>query len=92
MARPKMIGPVVASKEFSVSPGFVAAGTTLDIPVTVKGLRKGHPVKVWAPDLEGNLSLSNEHCSDKDTLIFRLLNPTASGITPASQTMYVVQF
>jgi hypothetical protein len=91
MARPKSIGPVVASKEFTVNPAEVDAAVSLDVTATVAGLKVGYPVRVWAPDLEADLVICNEHCSAADTLTFRLVNVTALAINPASQTMYVVQ-
>ena len=91
MARPNSLGPVIASKEFTVNPGNVTAATSLDVTATIAGLREGYPVRVWAPSLEADLVICNEHCSAKDELTFRLVNVTALDINPASQTMYVVQ-
>ena len=92
MARPKTVGtPLVVSAE-TIDPGNVAANVSLDVTHTVEGLRLYHPVVVWAPSLEANLVLCNAHCSAKDTLKFRLSNHTGTGINPASQTFYVVQF
>jgi hypothetical protein len=85
------INPVV-SAEVTIDPGSVTNATGLDITATVKGLRKGYPVLVWAVSLEDNLTICNPHCSAANTLKFRLLNPSAAPIDPASQAFMVVQF
>lgn len=92
MARPKMVKSGLVTKEFTVDPGNVTAVTGLDVTVSVAGLKKGYPCNVWAPSLEANLAICNAHCSANGTLKFRIVNPTAGAINPASQTMYVVQF
>jgi len=91
MARPKMVGPGVVFAEVTIDPGSVAANVTLDVTATVKGLKKGHPVLVWAPSLEANLNISNAHCSAANTVKFRLGNHTAAPIDPASQAFSIVQ-
>jgi hypothetical protein len=78
-------------KAVTIDPGAVGAAATLDVTATVAGLRVGAPVLVWAASLEDNLSISNAHCSAAGTVKFRLLNPTAASIDPASQTFMVVQ-
>ncbi len=92
MARPKMVGPGVVFAEVTIDPGSVGAAVSLDVTATVKGLRKGHPVVVWAASLEADLAICNAHCSANGTLKFRLVNVTALAIDPASQTFTVVQF
>ncbi len=91
MARPKTVGPGVVRAAVTIDAGSVSANATLDVTATVNGLRKGHPVKVWAESLEANLNISNAHCSAANTLKFRLGNHTATPIDPASQVFMVVQ-
>ena len=78
MARPKTVGPPVLTAEVTIDPGAVTNATGLDITATVNGLRKGHPVVVWATALEDNLTICNAHASAANTLKFRLLNPSAA--------------
>jgi hypothetical protein len=92
MARPRTVVAPRVAKDVTVDAANILAVTANDETVTVKGLVKGAPVIVWAESLTANISISNAHCSAKDTLKFRLLNPTAGAINPASQTFRVVQF
>jgi len=92
MARPKTVGTPLVTSEETIDCGNVAANTCLDVTHTVEGLRLNHPVVVWATGLTANLGIGNAHCSAKDTLKFRLVNPTGSGIDPASMSFMVVQF
>lgn len=92
MARPNMTIPPRVSADVTINPASVTNATTLDVTATVKGLRKGYPVIVWAEALTANINIGNAHCSATDTLKFRLINPTAAPIDPASQTFRVVQF
>ena len=92
MARPKMTHTPIVSADVTIDPASVTNATALDVTATVKGLRKGYPVIVWAESLTANIGIGNAHCSAKDTVKFRLLNPTAAPIDPASQTFRVVQF
>lgn len=91
MARPKTVNNALVHAEVTINPGSVAANTALEVVATVKGLRVGYPVQVWAPSLEANLVLANAHASDLDELTFRLQNTTAGAIDPASQSFFVVQ-
>jgi hypothetical protein len=92
MARPKMVRSGIVFKEFTLNAASIAAATSGEQTVTIAGLRKGYPVIVWGPSLEGNLGLSNAYCSAADTLVFRLVNPTVGAIDPASQSFFCVQF
>ena len=92
MARPTMVVSGLVFKDVTVDPANVTTATCLDVTATVKGLKKGHPCKVWAESLTANVAICNEHCSAADTLKFRLCNPTGSDINPASQTFRVVQW
>lgn len=92
MARPSTVRSPRVASDVTIDPASVTNATTLDVTATVKGLRKGYPVVCWAESLTANISMSNAHCSATDTLKFRLLNPTAAPINPASQTFRVVQF
>jgi hypothetical protein len=88
-----MVSPGVVFASFVINPASIGAKDSNDETATVAGLRTGHPVVVWAPDLEDKVSLSNAHCSAANTLKFRLGNHNAdAAVDPASQTMYVVQF
>lgn len=91
MARPRSISAVLVASDVTIDPGSVTNATCLDVTATVKGLRPGVPVVVWAEALTTNVGLCNAHCSAADTLKFRLINPTAAPIDPASQTFRVVQ-
>jgi hypothetical protein len=92
MAKPKVTFPPIVSSEFTLNPASIPASTSAVQTVTVKGLRIGFPVMVWAASLEANLAISNAYCSAKDTLKFTLTNPTVSAVDPASQAFKVVQF
>jgi len=85
------ISPIVKTT-VSVDAGSVAANQSLDVTATVKGLRKGYPVILWAESLTAGFGFSNVHCSAKDTLKFRLENHTASAIDPAAVVYNVIQF
>lgn len=92
MARPKMVRSGLVFEAFTIDIASIAAVTSPEQTVTINGLQKGYPVIVWAPSLEANLNLGNAYCSAANTLKFRVTNPTAGAIDPASQTMYCVQF
>ena len=92
MARPTtVVAPRVAA-DVTINPGQVDDADVLVVTETVKGLRKGGPVLVWAEALEAGLGISNPHASDKDELTFTLFNVTGTPINPASQVFRVVQF
>ena len=91
MARPNSICEVIVASDVTIDPGSVGAAAGLDVTATVGGLRTGYPVSVWAESLEADLVICNAHCSAANTLKFRLVNPTAAPIDPASQTFRVVQ-
>lgn len=91
MARPSSVAPISVAKDVTVDPGSVTNATALDVTATVLGLRKGRPVLLWAESLTANIGLSNAHCSAKDQLKFRLLNPTGAPIDPTSQIFRCIQ-
>jgi hypothetical protein len=91
MARPVSVCPVVFIDDVAIDAAQIGAAACLDVSATVKGLRPGFPVQVWAESLTANVGICNEHCSAVDTLKFRLVNPTAAPINPASLTFRVVQ-
>ncbi len=94
MSRPKATFNAVVFSEFTLNAASIAAATSAEQSVTVAGLRKGYPCIVWPSggSFEANLNIGQAWCSAKDTLKFRITNPTASPIDPASQTDCVVQF
>lgn len=91
MARPKSACAVIVAFDETIDAGGVGANACLDVTATVKGLVPDYPVTVWAESLTANVGICNAHCSAKDTLKFRLINPTGVAIDPASMTFRVVQ-
>ena len=91
MARPKSAVPVIVAFDETIDAAEVGANACLDVTATVKGLQPDYPVTVWAESLTTNIGICNAHASAKDTLKFRLINPTGDAIDPASMTFRVVQ-
>jgi len=89
-----MVREGVVFKEFTLDIASITAATSAEQTVTVKGLRIGYPCLVWPTggSFEANANIGAAWCSAKDTLKFRVTNPTAGAIDPASQTFAVVQF
>jgi len=78
--------------EVAIDVANITAATSLEVTATVKGARIGFPVIVWATALEANLLLGAAYCSAKDEVKFRIANPTAGDVNPASHSYFFVQF
>ena len=72
------------------SPSAVAANTTAEQTVTVKGLRVGDVVYVTKPTAQAGLGIVNARVSASDTLAVTFSNNTASPITPTASEVYQV--
>jgi hypothetical protein len=69
----------------------VGAAACLDVTVTVPSqCVPGDFVIVNLPALTANLNVGNAHVSAAGTVKFRITNPTAGAIDPASMSVYVM--
>lgn len=90
MARPKMVHAGVVFKEVSITAPEIAAGGNYVISESLSGLRSGHPVLVWCPNLPSGVVMHNAYAG-KNLLYVTLANITSTPITPGALTYYVVQ-
>lgn len=76
--------------EVTQNPAEVAATAVAAESFTVPGARPGMHFVVSAPSLEANLAIGGAECTTDDTVVVRIVNPTALPINPASQTFYFI--
>lgn len=102
MAIPKVVAPcsypVSAFLEATVDIASIAAVTTLVVEVSApRAFRYGRPVlvmlKLGQTDLEANVLLSDGQVvlSTTKKIRFRIINPTAGAIDPASKVFWFLQ-
>lgn len=77
---------------FVFDPASVAANTSAEQTVTVRGMRVNDLVFVAKPTLTAGLVISQARVSAADTLAIQLGNITASPIDAASETWMLMHF
>lgn len=80
--------PTKISGQITTDPANISAASVLKHSMTIPGVKVGDVVFVQAPSLENNLSLGDAYVSAANTVIVRIINPTAGAINPASQTFF----
>ena len=92
MAVLKSTVPVVFKFDVAVTFTAVAAASCVDFTfATALGLRPGWHTACWIEGLTANVGIVNAYCSAKDTLLIRIVNPTAGSINPGAQTIRIIQ-
>ena len=75
------------------SPGAIAAGTTVEVAVTVADASLGDMILVTPPaNIEAGLTVGNAYVSAANTIKFRISNVSAGAVTPATQTLTYTYF
>jgi hypothetical protein len=77
---------------FTYNPAEIAAATTAEQTVTVKGLKTTDMVLVKKPTLTAGVGIVNARVSAADTLAVTWVNATAAPVDPASETYHVFVF
>lgn len=70
----------------------VGADTTEENPVTVPGVRAGDFVAVEKPSHTTGVMYGSCRVSADDTVQVQMVNPTASGVDPSSETLRFMVF
>lgn len=76
--------------EVTQNPAQVSGASVGAESFTVPGARPGMHFVVSAPSLEANLGIAGAECTADDTVVVRIINPTANPINPAEQTFYFI--
>lgn len=76
----------------TVNTDAVPAADALDVEFDAKGAKVGQRVILFMQDLEAKLGVCNAHIVTKDKIKFRLVNPSAAPIDPASQEVHFFVF
>ena len=75
------------------SPGAIAAGTTVEVTVTVSDANLGDMILITPPaTIEAGLTVGNAYVSAANTIKFRISNVSAGTVTPALQTLTYTYF
>lgn len=70
----------------SLTPSEVSANSTSEQAFTVEGVASNADVVVNGPTQTSGVVMGQAFVSDKDEVTISFVNPTASGVTPASGT------
>ena len=91
MAQPyRTASPVRFRAVVTVDLATINANTAPERTLTVPGCPAGRHYIVTAPSLEANVGIVGAKCTTKGSLLVRFLNPTGSGIDPASQDFHII--
>jgi hypothetical protein len=85
------VGNIKAMGIVSVTfdPGSVAANTSEEETMTVRGVKVGDFVAVSKPTLEAGLGVCSARVSADNEVKVQLVNPTGSGVNAGSETWLV---